>query len=124
VTYIDTNALLGLLVPDRSDDHRAAVERVRELGDIIVCESVLAETVWVLEDAYGLGRADAAGLIRDALDTEGLRAWDRPLADAALQTMGRSPTLGIVDSLLAVRARQGDAVLTFDRGLARQIEQE
>jgi predicted nucleic acid-binding protein len=123
VIYIDTNALLSVLIPGRSD-HRAVVEGVRKFGGVAVCESVLAETVWVLEDAYGIERAAGAALIREVLSTEGIDAWDPDLADGALQLASDSPALGIVDCLLAVRARRGHAVLTFDRGLARAIERE
>ena len=124
VIYIDTNALLSLLVPGRNADHRAVVERVRELGGMVVCEAVLTETMWVLEGAYGVKRAAAAGLVRDALGTEGLDAWGPELADGALELVGGSPKLSIVDSLLAMRAQQSHGVLTFDRGLAGAIARE
>jgi predicted nucleic-acid-binding protein len=122
VIYVDTNALLSLLLPGRGDDHEIMVEQVRELGGLVVCEAVLVETMWVLEDAYAIERADGANLLRDVLRTEGLVAWDPDLADDALELMGGSPKLSIVDSLLAIRAQRNHGVLTFDRGFARAIE--
>ena len=122
--FVDTNALLSVLLPGHGDDHRAVVERARDLGGLVVCEAVLAETLRVLENVYGMGRRDAAVVVRDILGTEGIDAWEPFLADEALRLMAASPKLSIVDSILAVRARLGHAVLTFDRGLAREIERD
>jgi predicted nucleic acid-binding protein len=122
VIYIDTNALVSFLLPGRRQDHRVVADRIRDAGTVIVCESVLAETLWVLGRTYGVGRADASTLVRGMLDTEGIDAWDPGLADDALQLMSRSPSLSIVDCLLMVRARRDHVILTFDRDLARAIE--
>jgi predicted nucleic acid-binding protein len=122
VIYVDTNALVSLLLPGRRQDHQVVADRILDAGAVIVCESVLVETLWVLGRAYGVRRADAAALVRDMLYTEGLDAWDPDLADGALSLMIRSPKLSIVDCLLAMRARRDHAILTFDIDLARVIE--
>ena len=119
----DANVVVSLLLAVRGEQHREAVGHAREHGPLIVGESVLAESCWVLERRYRLKRADLASLLRGALDAQALTAWDPPLVDRALDLMERLPRLSVVDCLLAVRAFDGHRVFTFDRRLAKALEQ-
>ncbi|GAB4287705.1 MAG: hypothetical protein Kow0067_12940 [Coriobacteriia bacterium] len=118
---LDTNVLVGLLAGD--GDRRDAALRVLQGAPEphVVSESVLVETCWVLRAAYGVPNDTIARSLADLLGTEEILAWDARLAEEALEHLAARPTLGIVDCLLLARAGSGDAVVTFDRRLARAI---
>lgn len=118
----DTNVVVSLLLPARGEQHREALIYARMHGPLVVGESVLAETCWVLERRYQLRRADVASLLHDALGTEGLMAWNPALAERALALMTRLPHLSIVECLLAVRVVEGSRAFTFDRRLQKSLE--
>jgi predicted nucleic acid-binding protein len=120
--YVDTNALLAAILPERTDERARAAIRTREHGRLTVGECVLVETCWVLESVYRHPRPQAARLLQLALRSEDLIAWDPVLADRALALMEHEPKLGIVDCILASRTMDGDVVCTFDRRLNRVIE--
>ena len=120
--HLDTNALLAAVVPDRSRERALIVAHAREHGPLIVDESVLVETCWVLESSYKMDRSVVAEILQAVLQTEELIAWDPPVAEQALRLAQQHPRLGIVDCIVAARALDGDVVLTFDRRLARTIE--
>jgi predicted nucleic acid-binding protein len=120
--HVDTNGLLACVLETRPGERARTAEWVREHGALIVDECVLAEACWVLESVYMHPRRTVAQLLRVALATEDLVAWDSLLADKALAMMHHDPRLGIVDCILAARTLSGDRVRTFDRRLARTIE--
>ena len=119
--HVDTNVLLAMILAERADEQPQTAARTREHGPLTVGESVLAETCWVLESVYQHPRHKIARLLRLALSSEDLIAWDPILADRSLELMEQHPRLGIVDCILAGRALDGDAVCTLDRRLNRVI---
>lgn len=118
----DTNVVVSLLLPSRDEQHREAASFVREHGPLEVGEAVLAECCWVLERRYRMKREDIASLLRGALNTDQLTAWDPALVDRALDLMEYLPRLSVVDCLLLSRSFDGHSVLTFDRRLQRALE--
>lgn len=122
----DTNVVIDLLrevrEPDREALDRLAIEAESMGEPLVVRESVLAESVWVLTSAFGMPAETAAAAIRSVLQGEGLVPWDRSVASAALDLMSANPRLDIVDCLLAARADlDGDDVVTSDTLLQRAI---
>lgn len=122
----DTNVVLDLLrelgQPDREALDRLAVE-AETLGEpLIVCEAVLAESIWALTSAFGMSAPDAASAVRGVLESEGLVPWDRSVAATALGLLAAVPRLDMVDCLLAARSQlDGDEVVTSDRLLQRVV---
>lgn len=51
---------------------------------LITAELVLAEVVWVLESAYGLGNKEVAPMIKAIMATPGLKVTNKPLISQAL----------------------------------------
>ena len=120
--YLDTNALLAAILPQRTTERVSAATWAREHGALIVSEAVLAETCWVLESVYEHPRGQVARLLQQALRSEDVTAWDPVLADRSLAIMCHDPRLGIVDCILAARTLDGATACTFDRRLNRTIE--
>lgn len=119
---LDTNVLVRFLVQD--DPAQAAlvtatISRLTEAEPGFVCREVLVELVWVLERAYGLGRAEIARALDGLLEARELvlEAADR-VAIAADRYRKGGP--GFADQMVAL-AGQGagcSATLTFDRKAA------
>jgi predicted nucleic acid-binding protein len=120
--FLDTNALLAVILPQRQDERARTADWLLEHGRLTLAECVLVEACWVLQSVYGYPRRDIARALRLALESEDLMAWDPALADRALALMEHDPRLGIVDCILASRTLDGDIVCTFDRRLNRAIE--
>ena len=121
-TFLDTNAVLAAILPERQDERARTADWTLQHGRLTVAECVLVETCWVLQSVYGYPRRHIASALRLALESEGLVAWDPVLAGRALALMEHDPRLGIVDCILASRTLDGDIVCTFDRRLNRTIE--
>ena len=128
ILHCDTNALVALVVDDRAEQRAAVLvelERARAgHGSVVVSESVLVEAIWVLTTRYGLAQSEAASRLASILAANGLEAFDTELVNTALGLASSKPALSIVDCLLVLRSwKLGDAVLTFDERLAREVEQ-
>jgi predicted nucleic-acid-binding protein len=118
--FIDTNLFLRYLT---NDDAEKADRVERLLADaaagkvrLVTAEMVMAETVWVLESAYGLKAADIAPLIRAILATPGLEVIGGPLVERALvhyETQG----VDFIDGyIVALMERQGlTGLYSFDK---------
>jgi predicted nucleic acid-binding protein len=124
--YCDTNALVALVVADRTDQRLAvlaAADRLSAQGEaIVVTEAVLVESLWVLMSRYGLSQRHAAASVAELLEAQGVVAWDPDLASESLRLAATHPSLSVVDCLLVVRGQElGAGVLTFDKRLAREV---
>lgn len=121
---IDTNVLVRFLV----NDDRAQAERVRQLfataeqqHDVFyVPLLVLLETIWVLESAYQVKRADLIETLAELLMMPVLKFEQREAVQAMLDDVATT-NLDLPDALIAQSAvRMGcEGVLTFDQKAAR-----
>lgn len=121
---IDTNVLVRFLV----NDDRAQAERVRQLfataeqrHDVFyVPLLVLLETMWVLESAYQVKRADLIETLAELLLMPVLKFEQREAVQAMLDDVATT-NLDLPDALIAQSAvRMGcEGVLTFDQKAAR-----
>lgn len=119
---LDTNVLVRFLVQDDPDQAGAATALIAGLTEAepgYICREVLVEMVWVLERAYGLGRADIAQALDGLLEARELviEAADR-VALAADRYRKGGP--GFADQMVAL-AGQGAGcgeTATFDRKAA------
>jgi len=124
VAAVDTNVLVRLLVADDHGQHREALKRLtalREKGEqVFVSSVVLAELSWVLDAAYGLGRARIAEALGLVLETEPFEVEDRHAVKKALEDYAAGPS-SFSDYLVVALAadRNQLPVLTFDKKLQR-----
>ncbi|MBA4370559.1 MAG: hypothetical protein C0418_03150 [Coriobacteriaceae bacterium] len=122
VILADTHLVVALARPsdpDRARDLALVAEHQAETGQpLVVVESVLVETVWVLRASYGMDRSDIARLLGRVLSTPALIPWDDTVAFAALDLMAEDPALDIADCILAAMSvHRGAGVATLDRRL-------
>jgi predicted nucleic-acid-binding protein len=120
---LDTNVLVRFLLDD--DPHQspraAALMKRLEQGNESACleESVLAETVWVLEKGYGVPRLEIARLLSTIVELPGIRCRSRRGVLEALSRFSATPC-DIIDCLLAACARsRGLTVYSFDQDFKR-----
>ncbi|WP_112310388.1 PIN domain-containing protein [Pseudogemmobacter bohemicus] len=119
---LDTNVLVRFLVQDEPAQARQAADLMAGLSEAdpgFVCREVLVELVWVLERAYGLGRADIARALDGLLEARELviETSDR-VAVAADRYRKGGP--GFADQMIAL-AGQGAGcreTVSFDRKAA------
>jgi predicted nucleic-acid-binding protein len=91
----------------------------------IVSECVLAELFWVLERSSSVSKSSVVDIATALLSSEEFRAWDRVVADRAIELKRRVPELDIEDCILAARAIiDDDVVITSDRLLEKTIQTE
>jgi predicted nucleic-acid-binding protein len=116
---VDTNLLVRLVVRDDVKQARRADAFVAP--GAWVAQLVLAETVWVLDSVYGLGRSDQALAVDMLLSHDRLTIQDAEGVEAALELFRSGKGVGFSDCLvLASAQRAGHLPLgTFDRRLSR-----
>jgi predicted nucleic-acid-binding protein len=124
VKAIDTNVLVRFLV----NDDRAQAEQVRQLfataeqhrEAFYVPLLVLLETIWVLESAYQIQRADLIETLGELLLMPVLQFEQREAVQAMLAVAGDT-NLDLPDVLIEQSALHigCDSVLTFDQKAAR-----
>ena len=119
--FVDTNLFIRYLTnddPAKADQVEALLARA-EQGDVhlVTADLVVAEIVWVLESAYGMGAAEIAPMLRAILATPGLRVIGAPLVSRALE-LYESHNVDFVDAhiVVAVMEKEGiGEIFTFDR---------
>lgn len=116
---VDTNAVVRLIVRDDPQQVRRAEDFIA--GGAWLSHLVLAETVWVLDAAYGCTAARIATAIEMLLNHKHLTVQDADVVAFALVQFRTHPALGFSDCLVLETARKsGHLPLgTFDRSLAR-----
>lgn len=119
---LDTNILVRFLMQDDPEQGAAAAALMTTLTEAepgFVCREVLVELVWVLERAYGLGRADIARTIDSLLEAQELEieASDRVAIAADRYRRGGA---GFADQMVALAGLGANcrATMTFDRKAA------
>lgn len=126
---LDTNALISFLT-DRDEVQQARADALfrdaaERRADVILHQTVVTETVYVLTNLYGRSSSEVAGLLRDLLAMPGVVTLD-DLAWPDVLDRWPDPYPDLADACLAsVASRQPiDAVATFDRRFARQLRRE
>ncbi len=123
MTGLDTNVLVRFLVQDdpvQGEAARTALAQMDEIAPGFVSREVIVELVWVLERAYGFGRADVARALDGLLDARDLvvEAADRV---AVATERYRTGGAGFADQMIALAGQAAgcDVTLTFDRTAGR-----
>jgi predicted nucleic acid-binding protein len=113
---IDTNVVVRYLAGDHREQSRKARTLV-DSDDIFVCTTVLLETERVLRSVYGLTSVEAATALSAFAGLQSVTLEDAPLAAKALDWVSQG--MDFADALFLAKAKQCDAIATFDRSFAR-----
>ena len=120
----DTNVLVRLIA--RDDAKQVAVAERFVAPGAWISHLVLAETTWVLESVYELGRGEIATAVEMLLDHDCLSIQDADIVRAATAQFRRKPSVGFSDCLiLGIARKAGHLPLgTFDRQLGSLADAE
>lgn len=124
-SFVDTNVLLRFLMRDHGDQSPRAAAFIEEVerGDhrIYLSDTVLFETIYVLESLYKPNRAPIAHAIGGILATDSVHYIGSVNFDEVLELYVRIPQLSIADCLHAWLARSlpDSTIVTFDREFER-----
>jgi predicted nucleic-acid-binding protein len=115
---LDTNVLLRFLLGDdpvQSPGAEKLMKRLEQENERAELEeSVVAETVWVLEKAIGVPRSEIALHLASIIEIPGVVCRNKGIVLDALSSFSATGC-DIVDCLLAARARsRGAKVYSFD----------
>lgn len=121
---LDTNILVRYFAQDDPRQSAAASRLMESLTSDspgLVPAIVVAETVWVMEDAYGADRQRIATIVESLLRTESLVVQDAEAAWRALSRY-RNGNADFADCLIERTCAQlgCQQTLTFDKQAARQ----
>lgn len=116
---VDTNVLVRLLT--RDDPKQVAAAESFVAKGAWVSHIVLAETLWILESAYGLAAERLAAAVEMLLQHANLTVQDPDVVDAALAHFRRRPSLAFSACLVLEIARKAGhlPLATFDRHLGK-----
>src|SRR5687768_12956748 len=116
---VDTNVLVRLIT--RDDEKQVKIAQAFITRGVWASHVVLAETMWVLSDAYDLDHTEIATAIDMLLKVRTLTIEDSEIVRDALEHYRKKPSLGFSDCLILEIARKaGHLPLgTFDRNLSR-----
>jgi predicted nucleic-acid-binding protein len=118
VIAVDTNVLVRYLVEDDVAQTDRA-EAVLRSGAVMVLNTVLLETEWVLRTSHRFDRPAIADGITKLLGLPGVQAEDRTTAGQALAWYGNG--LDFADALHLASSGRAEAFATFDRAMRRKI---
>lgn len=128
-SLIDTNILIRYVTNDdpiKAEKARRLFERV-EAGEleILVCEAVLSEVVWVLTHpkVYNLSREEVAGFLSSFIRLSGVLIQGKSTYLRALE-MYKTTDLDFPDCILAsmVESGKSDELISFDRHIAEYFD--
>ena len=119
---LDTNVLVRYLTQDDPVQARKVTRIIEEGAErntpFFISSVVLCELVWVLESAYGYGRREVAGVLKQILRTDQFRFEDKDLLWQSLADYRRQRG-DFSDYLIGRTGEKAgcEQTLTFDRGL-------
>lgn len=114
---VDTNILVRLLVADDESQFKR-VKRVMAENDVLVLDTVLLETEWVLRKSYGLGVAQVAGALRAIVQLERVHCEDAQALLKAIDAFEQG--MDFADAIHLAQAKDADRFVTFDKDLKKR----
>ena len=121
---IDTNVLIRYLVLDdrrQAEQAGKAIQTAADEGEsLMLCDIVLVEAVWVLEDVYQLPKTGIVTLLDKVFSTAQFAIEDRDIARQALDDF-RTTKADFADCLIGRKNRLlgCDKTMTFDKVLQK-----
>ncbi|MFQ5709495.1 MAG: PIN domain-containing protein [bacterium] len=118
---LDTNVIIRFLVGDEETLYQKAAgifsDIENDLVKAVILESVLAETVFVLEKVYRVERALVADVLLRILDLKGMRNTNKQILRTAVEYYKRSK-IDIVDCLVCAFGVLNEMeIVSFDKDL-------
>jgi predicted nucleic-acid-binding protein len=118
--FVDTNILVRHLVGDPPAMARRATAYLREEAELLVADLVLAETIYVLESFYEVGRQDIATAMRSLLALDSVVVVDEALLLRSFEVYERDRLDFAEAYLVSCAETTGVArVASFDRTIDR-----
>lgn len=114
---VDTNVLARLIVADEPSQGKRAAELFARTAQVLVAKTVVLETAWVLQSAYGFSRHDVAGALRRLAGLHNVVLEDAEQVAFALDLA--SGDVDFADALHVAACREAGTFYTFDRRLIR-----
>ena len=115
---VDTNVLVRLFVADDAAQGKCAAELFARAEQVFIAKTVVLETAWVLQSAYGFPRHDVAGALRRLAGLPNVVLEDTEQVAFALDLASRG--VDFADALHVAACREAGTFYTFDRRLIRQ----
>lgn len=120
---LDTNVLVRFFAQDDARQSPVATRLINGLtkeSPGFVSSITLCELVWVMETAYGLGKAQILLILRQLLESDELAIEGKPLVWAAFSCFQKA-ALDFSDALLSEVAKDVGCThtATFDKAAAR-----
>lgn len=118
--FVDTNVLIRHLTGDPSDMADRATEYLRQAEELLLCDLVVAEVVYVLESYYEVPRPRVAELVKSILAFEPIRSVDLGLVLRALEVY-EVHRIDFAEAYLVASAEISgvEQIVSFDRSLDR-----
>lgn len=113
---VDTNVLVRLLVGDDAAQASAALRAVQAADGVLLLDTVLLETVWVLQSLYSAGRQEVCDSLQRVLT---LGTPQTAMAQQALQWFAEGMDFADALHLAGAVAGRCQALLSFDARFAR-----
>lgn len=117
---VDTNVVVRLIVADDAVQGQRAARLFAQASEIFVAKTVLLETAWVLQSAYGFPRDQVAEALRRLAGLPNVLVEDAEQMAAALD-LGRTG-MDVADALHLAACPEAAPFYTFDRRLIRQAQ--
>jgi predicted nucleic-acid-binding protein len=118
--FVDANVLFRHLTGDPPRQAARATRFLAEADELLLADLIVAETVYVLESFYEVGRARVAELVRAIIAFEAVRVVDEELLLRALEVY-EIDRLDFAEAYLVASAERSgvDTVASFDRSIDR-----
>jgi predicted nucleic-acid-binding protein len=117
VIAVDTNVLVRLIVADDAMQGKRAAKLFAQSAGVFVAKTVVLETAWVLQSAYGFSRHDVTGALRRLAGLPNVVLEDAEQVAFALDLASRD--VDFADALHVAACREAGTFYTFDRRLIR-----
>ncbi len=117
---VDTNVVVRLIVADDVAQGQRAARLFAQAAEIFVAKTVLLETAWVLQSAYGFQRHDVAEALRRLGGLPNVLVEDAEQMAAALD-LARSG-MDVADALHLAACPDAAPFYTFDHRLIRRAQ--
>lgn len=117
---VDTNVVVRLIVADDAGQGQRAARLFTHAPEIFIPKTVLLETAWVLQSAYGFPRDQVAEALRRLAGLPNVLVEDAEQMAAALD-LARSG-MDVADALYLAACPEGAPFYTFDRRLIRHAQ--
>lgn len=117
---LDTNVLVRFITKD--DPQQSPIAReILASHDCLILDTVVLETIWVLESIYGFDAPDVAHALRTVFGLDTVHLRDEERMRRVLD--GYEDGLDFADALHLAHAEGQGSFVTFDAGIERRIQQ-